>query len=177
MEALNGNGDEKSPTIAKSEKLLFEMVECRNKLYAYNVVDYDSRTATRISAFYNYLKTGRCDSLTGPKGAYNLFESEFQHSMMMLEMSEIKSSINNLGQTITNAQNAICKRLDELNISMNKLKDAVGNVSASLKDIKVDLKELTENSSVIAYNTAATAYYSKLNANLTDSLGYLVAFK
>ena len=37
-------------------------------------------------------------------------------------------------------------------------------------------KHISKNSDVIAHNTAVTAYYSKINAELTNALGYMVAF-
>ena len=37
------------------------------------------------------------------------------------------------------------------------------------------LDVIAQNSDVIAYNTAATAYYSKINAELTDTLCFLTA--
>lgn len=39
------------------------------------------------------------------------------------------------------------------------------------------MEHISKNSDVIAHNTAVTAYYSKVNAELTNALGYMVAFK
>lgn len=49
------------------------------------------------------------------------------------------------------------------------------SIDANTKDTNQYLEQIAKNSEVIAYNTAATAYYSQLNASLTDSLGYLIA--
>ena len=47
--------------------------------------------------------------------------------------------------------------------------------STQLRD--VFMERLSKNSDVIAHNTAVTAYYSKINAELTDALGFMVALK
>ena len=54
----------------------------------------------------------------------------------------------------------------------------------SLKDIETNtqnignsMEAIAANTEVIAHNTATTAFYSKINAELTDSLGYLVALQ
>lgn len=39
------------------------------------------------------------------------------------------------------------------------------------------MEHISRNSDVVAHNTAVTAYYSKVNTELTNALGYMVAFK
>ena len=47
----------------------------------------------------------------------------------------------------------------------------------SIQSIDTHTAKIAETSEVIAHNTAVTAYYSKVNAELTNALGYMVAFK
>lgn len=62
------------------------------------------------------------------------------------------------------------KNLHELNTSMHKAVESLGQIQGAAKKI-------VENSELTAYNTAATAYYTKINTQLTNALGYMVAFK
>ena len=48
-------------------------------------------------------------------------------------------------------------------------------LSANTGDMTEYMAHISQNSDVIAHNTAVTAYYSKINAELTDALGFMVA--
>ena len=67
--------------------------------------------------------------------------------------------------------------LDHLCSTMDKALDAVKGIESNTLQTNEYMAHLVQNSDVIAYNTAATAYYSKMNAELTDALGYMVAFR
>ena len=43
--------------------------------------------------------------------------------------------------------------------------------------MNVYMEKVAANSDVIAHNTAVNAYYSQVNAELTDALGYMVAMR
>lgn len=58
---------------------------------------------------------------------------------------------------------------------MNKMNTTLNSIKANTKNTNEYLSKIAQSSEVIAYNTEATAYYSQLNASLTNSLGYLIA--
>lgn len=39
-------------------------------------------TLPAVTTIYEYLESGRCDSLAGANGSYNLYESEFEASTL-----------------------------------------------------------------------------------------------
>ena len=53
----------------------------------------------------------------------------------------------------------------------------MGKALTSIRSIEDNTAHIAQNSDVIAHNTAVTAYYSKVNAELTNALGYMVALK
>ena len=60
---------------------------------------------------------------------------------------------------------------------MTKALTSIQGIEAQTKQMRGYLERISQNSDVIAHNTMVTAHYSKVNAELTNALGYMVAFK
>lgn len=164
--------------IAQAEKIFKELIECRNKLYAYNVVFSKYRNLVALATFYEYLLAGRCTALERTDGAYNIFEVECRANQIIGQLTKIVQSL----EKIKESQYLIYSELRGINNSLNRMNATMSNMAKSLQAIKVDthnisgyMETVAKNSDVIAHNTAVSAYYSKMNAELTNSLGYLVA--
>lgn len=152
--------------IEEAEKYLRESLKARNELYSYNVVFGKYRDLVAISTFYEYLMAGRCTTLEGVNGAYNIYEAEIRANMIISQLTEI------------------IKKLDQIKANQYTLYSELSKVNQNLSQIseKMDtaiqaLDRIGDNTEQIAYNTEVTAFYAKKNAELTDALGYMVAFK
>ena len=176
--------------IAVSEAISSTLLE----LYYLDVIFPKYRGLVQISTFYEYLYSQRCDKLTGPDGAYNLYESELKTNIIIGELQSINASL----ETIKQNQYLLYTEITNTNQLLEDLKTDVANMHKTLKEVKslvaisnnlqkqsLELKRegnnniaaIAQNTANIVQNTAATAYYSKLNANLTNAMGYLVALK
>lgn len=145
------------------------------------------RDIVALSTFYEYFMAGRCDSLEGANGAYNLYESEVRANLIITNLQQIERDL----QQIAKNQYMIYHQLTEMNRSLNDLNMRMGMacdtlerisdnttaIRSDVQDMNKYMEHLSKNSSIIAYNTAATAYYSKINAELTNALGFMVALK
>ena len=166
--------------IRTEEQLLQKLFECRNKLYSLNVIFEKYRNFVVISTFAEYLSAGRCSSLEGPDGAYNLYEAESRANIIVSQLSQIVVSLDQIKENqfmIYRELQSIHENLDTLNRSMNDMVRSVHSIEMDTHDMKGYLQTVSENSSVIAHNTAVSAHYAKVNAELTNALGYMVAFK
>lgn len=159
--------------IAQAEDLFKRTYQARNQLYNCNVIFGKYRNPVALATFYEYLMAGRCTTLEGPTGAYNLYEAEIRANMIISQLSEV---INNL-EKIRENQFTIYTQLSSMNQALNRLCSTMDTAVNELRGIKDNTAVISENTAVIAHNTAATAYYAKKNAELTDALGYMVAFK
>lgn len=166
--------------IAQAEKMLKELIECRNKLYACDVVFIKYRNMVVLATFYEYLISGRCTTLEGPDGAYNIFESECRANQIIGQLNKIVDSL----EQIKGSQYLIYSQLQSINTCLTTMNTTMQSMSRSLQSIQADthsmsgyMETVAKNSDVIAHNTAVSAYYSKMNAELTNSLGYLLALK
>ena len=166
--------------ICEAESLLKELFIARNTLYSYNVVFQKYRNIVALSTFSEYLKTGRCTTLEGPDGAYNLYESECRADMIISQLSIVIESLEQIKQTqytIYNELQDINSSLANLNSTMNSALKSIQSIDATTEKMSIQMNKIAENTDIIAHNTAVTAYYSKINADLTNALGYMVAFK
>ena len=164
--------------VRKAEELLRRCVDARVQYERMNVIFPKYRNLVAYSTFYEYLETGRCTALSGPDGAYNLYESELRQNAIISQLSDILDSMEEIkaNQYMVYSQlKQMNAGLDKLNHSMAQAVTSLQQIGSSVNSIKDYTEHIAENSDIIAYNTAVTAHYTKLNAELTDSLGYLVA--
>ncbi len=150
--------------ILSAETLLKETYKCRNELYSLNIVFEKYRNPVALATFYEYLMSGRCTSLEGANGAYNIYEQEVRADIIIDKLDKIIISLDQ----IKNNQYMIYQELCTINQNLDRLNKTVSEISDTVKSIDKTTRE-------IEYNTAATAYYSKINAELTNSLGFMMA--
>lgn len=159
--------------IEEAETLLKKLYECRNGLYSYDIVFKKYRNAVALSTFYEYLEAGRCTTLDGADGAYNLYENQVRADMIIGQLSQVIEKLDQIKDT----QYMIYSELQTVNRSLDHLNETMDTALVSIQNMEKDVANISTNTDVIAHNSAVTAYYSKLNAELTNSLGYMVAFK
>lgn len=166
--------------IGQTIELLKKTYAARNTLYAANVVFGKYRNIVALSTFYEYLMAGRCFSLEGSNGAYNLYEMETRANMIITQLEKIEKSLQNLQQTqymICNQLAAMNNALDRMNSTMEVAYGAITDIRANTNDMTAYMANISKNSNVIAHNSTVTAYYSKVNAELTNALGFMMALK
>lgn len=166
--------------IAEVEELLKKTFAARNELYAYDIIFGKYRDAVALSSFYEYLMSGRCTSLIGADGAYNIYESEIRMNRVISQLDTVISSLEEIKQNqymMYQEMRSINASLQSLNTTMDKALTSIQGIEANTTSMNGYMEHISQNSDVIAHNTAVTAYYSKVNAELTNALGYMVAFK
>ena len=166
--------------IAEAEELLKKTFAVRNELYAYDIIFGKYRDVVALSSFYEYLVSGRCTSLEGADGAYNIYESEIRLNRVISQLDTVIASLDDIKQN----QYMMYQELSNINASLSRLNSTMDKALTSIQVIEANttsmseyMEHISKNSDVIAHNTAVTAYYSKVNAELTNALGYMVAFK
>lgn len=129
-----------------------------------------------ISVIYGYFDTGRCTSLTGPDGAYNLYEDEKFKGMIVNNLNTISSKLDTLNNTmyyVGLTLNNINRQLITLNQtafqianSVNSIDMEILSINDNLYDIKSGINEQNIQLKDISKNTKNIAYYEKTNAKI-----------
>ena len=144
-----------------------------NQLYALNVIYPKYLDFVAITTFYEYFLTGRCDSLEGPTGAYNLYESELRSNIII---NKLDSIIEQLDQIKDNQYQMFCV-MNEISDTQKRMKMSLNEMVGEIRTISKTSKKIETLASITAYNTAKTAYYSRLNNGVLKSIGLLVALQ
>ncbi len=152
--------------VEQAESLLKGLFEIRNKLYSYNIVYSKYRHFMAVATFCEYLLTGRCSSLEGPDGAYNLFESECRSQTIISQLSQVAGSIDQLKST----QFLIWEQLQKNNQQQEQLNSLM---NIALPTLGTRIETIVNSNNVIAYNSAVAAYYSQINAEIASSARYI----
>jgi hypothetical protein len=166
--------------IAETEELLKKSYAARNELYAYEIIFGKYRNTVALSPFYEYLMSGRCVALEGTDGAYNIYESEIRADRVITQLDTVISSLEDIKENqymMYQEMRTTNSLLSRLNSTMDRALTSIQGIEANTTHMNEYMERIAENSDVIAHNTAVTAFYSKVNAELTNALGYMVAFK
>lgn len=164
--------------IKEAEKTLSETYKALNELYSYDVIFSKYRNFVAVSTFYEYLSSGRCTTLEGADGAYNIYESEIRANMMISQLSQVITSLDKIQQNqfvIYSAIQESNRNLAKLNNSMNSAVSALNSIDITTKNMNSTMEKIAEHTAISAYNSSVTAFYSKKNAELTNALGYMIA--
>ena len=60
-----------------------------DKLYELNVIFPKYRDLVAVSQMYEYVASGRCNTLSGYEGAYNLYEQELRMNIVISQLEDI----------------------------------------------------------------------------------------
>lgn len=170
--------------IEETESNLAKFIECKKELLSLNVIYSKYADFVSMMVILEYLESGRCDELKGPNGAYNLYESELRQNIIISKLDVIIESLEQIKQNqfllygalyeIKNDSERICDRLNDVVSAVDEVKVSV---KASAEKLGDTLGEIAENTQCIAYYSEKNAQYSKRMCELTNALGYLIAFK
>lgn len=119
--------------------LLRDLENTLIKHYAQNVLFPKYRNMVAITTINEYLMSGRCYELEGPNGAYNLYEMELRQNIIVGQLSNIISGL----EQIRNNQFSLYHELVKAN--------------STISDILREVEGLRENARMTAYFTGVTA--------------------
>ena len=124
-------------------------------LYTMDIIYPKYRNLPALTSIYEYLVTGRCEELTGPHGAYNLYEDEVRKDTVI---SQLNTVIENLEQIRHNQY-----MLYEQVCAIQQNTAAIRSELAQIKGYTIQIAELSKLNAYYAArteaNTRITMYY------------------
>lgn len=180
--------------IESAEKQLAAAAKARADFYGYNIIYPKYRNYVAVATFCEYIESGRCASLEGTGGAYNLYETECMNNLivsqltiiadkledikqnqilMYRELKTINQNLNKLNETMQDAVSSI----NSMAVNMSDMQDYLVDISVNTRDIKEINTKIAANTAISAHYSEVTAHYTKLNCELTDALGFMLALK
>ena len=137
--------------ITKGEQQYQQTKQLLKKYYDMGFIYPKYRGLVPICTICEYLESGRCFSLIGPEGAYNLYESELRMNMIVSKLEDI----NNKLDVIIENQRMLIEELRKSNAQLQRISGTLDNI---------------EN------NTALTEYHDSVTASNTTYMSRLAAW-
>lgn len=141
--------------MTEMEKQRDETVSVLDRFYKTDIIFQKYRNLVAVCSFYEYFASGRCRSLTGHEGAYNIYENEIRLDRICTKLEEV----------IVN--------LEQIKANQYFLYDAIqeGNqLSQQLLQESVRQSRLAEQT---AENTALAAHYSEVAAKNAEACAWI----
>ena len=146
---------EKRNELLRKEKRSFEicqmnvneLIPTRNRLakeleqhYAQKIIADKYCNLVAVTQMYEYFELERCDTLTGPYGAYNLFESELRANIIIMQLDKIQenqqkiySVILEIGATLNAIEYELGAIHKDINSNGNRILSGIDELNNSLK--------------------------------------------
>ena len=121
-------------------------------MYSYNVI-YDKYRydLVAICTFAEYLRSGRCNSLQGHEGAYNIYENEIRMGIIISKLDEIITRLDRIEKN----QYGIYCALKQISAQQNQ-------ILASLDTVCQQQRQQLETSEYMNYNLSVLKYHDDL---------------
>lgn len=104
-----------------------------------------------LTSIYEYFITGRCEELTGPHGAYNMYEDEMRKDTVISQLSTVIANLEQIKQN----QYMLYQQVK----TIQKTASVIGNELAQIRGYTAALTEL---SAMNAYYNAVSARNSRI---------------
>ena len=129
----------------------------RDSIYSANVIYPKYRNLVAVTTIYEYLASGRCDTLEGADGAYNLYEMELRQNIVIGQLSSVLDSL----EQIKSNQFTLYSEIAESN---RKSAELLSDISDNVEFNRYASEETAKANAAVAQNTEATKYYTLFNA-------------
>ena len=136
---------------ATLEKPLKETKENLEKVYAKNTIYPKYRNLPVLTSIYEYYVTGRCEELSGPYGAYNLYEDEVRKDKIISQLNTVIANLEQIKQNQYKLYEQVCQIQSNTNRMVWELNASKGYVI-----------ELTNLTALNTYYNGVTALNTRI---------------
>lgn len=116
--------------IEQYSQVLDSLIQALQAHYASGIIFEKYRTFTAIATMAEYLQSGRCSTLEGADGAYNMYEMELRQNIVIGQLSAI---VSNLDQ-IKNNQYTLYQEIVRANQTVSELMAEVRDMNSTAKE-------------------------------------------
>lgn len=151
----------------KISNVLQETKNDLQTLYDRNIIFEKYRNFVAMCSIYEYFSSGRVDTLEGPNGAYNLYESELRQNLIVNSLDKISSNLEIVKSNQFILYNELINNSKELNTKLSDISNSLKKTLHSVKNIEGLSRITAESSYINAYCSQVTAENSTLMSTMT----------
>ena len=130
------------------------------KIYDKNIIFPKYRNLIMLCSIYEYLCAGRCSTLEGHEGAYNILEMEIRFDRIITQLDRVLTRLSAIRQSQYILYSAIQdsnQRVASLVETTNSMAQQIENMSTQQRlannDLQYQLNRLQESSAITAYQS------------------------
>lgn len=139
-------------------------------MYSYDVIFSKYRSYTMVSSIYEYICAGRCATLEGHEGAYNILELEIRLDYIITQLDDVLrdlSAIRANQYTLYSCLKKANQKIDTLMQEESRIADAMQSLGAQSHEMNRHLGELQHSSELANYlaecNQRELHYMNRMN--------------
>lgn len=117
-----------------------------NRLYSENILPAKYRSFNAVATMYEYLETGRCNTIQGHGGIYDTYVKDLQMGLIIQNLENINSTLSRIEAN----QHLLYNELRQANSTLQ-------TINSSLADIKRTNAQIAHNSAISAEANRQTA--------------------
>lgn len=147
-----------------AEKALGTSLSCLQTIYDKNIIFPKYRNLVMVCSLYEYICAGRCSTLEGADGAYNILEMEARMDRIILQLDAV---IENLGQ-IKERQYMLYSAVQEGNrrsaailLSTTQMAGSLQGLYHSTEQLGLRAEQLTTSIQELQKSSELTAYHAE----------------
>ena len=133
------------------EKPLKETKENLERVYSKNIIYPKYRNLPALTSIYEYYVTGRCEELSGPYGAYNLYEDEVRKDKIISQLNTVIANLEQIKQNQYKLYEQVCQ-----------IQNNTNRMVWELNAIKGYVIELTNLTALNTYYNGVTALNTRI---------------
>ncbi len=156
--ALHEWEESRSAVVETTQPYLDETRALLARHYAKNLIYPKYQNLPALTSIYEYFITGRCEGLTGPYGAYNLYEDEIRKDTVISQLNRVVENLEQIRQNQYMLYTKVCTIQQEA--------AAIRNELAQIKGYTIRIADLA----------ALSAYYARLTERNTRVMMYYHMF-
>lgn len=141
--------------LAKSQQDIFkelnEAKDIRSYIYSENVLPAKYRSFNAVATLYEYLETGRCNTIQGHGGIYDTYEYDMKLGLIINNLVEINSRLADIQRN----QRLLYDEFRQANQTLSNISSTLKNI----ENISIDIEKNTAISAAANQQTAAASSY------------------
>ena len=145
--------------ISNIEKDLDDVTKTLNKYYDVDVIYPKYRNLVAVTTFIEYLESGRCKSLYGYTGCYNVYEQEIRQNAIIGKLDQVLAQLDQ----IKKVQFATYLAVQESNALKSALVNTCNNMLEENKRANAMLEAQAQDTKIIKRNSEIISTISTLN--------------
>ena len=128
-------------------------------LYGMGILFPKYQNFVAVSSIYEYLQAGRCTTLEGHEGAYNIYETEIRLDRIINQLDEVIAHL----EDIKSNQYIIYSAIQENNQTLHKILESNYRIEENVGKLEAQGSELNSRIADLQSTSALNLYFNELN--------------